>query len=594
MGTDLVYGCINAIDGERDPRILLYIFDFVPQFLRNFPLGHLTEEMFEVCGCYFPVDFHPSPDDSTVTRDSLAVALGNCLTGHPDFFEYCVPLLLEKLDSQLVVAKLDSLRLLQLAGQRFRAADMEKEFPTIWLALHPEIIAAAGQSSKEIAGCALGALQSIVRSASNSADGAANILITVFETIMGTLSNVLASQFDVSMLIAVSCARASKFSAVYVGGKVLPLLLAEVDAFAANATKTAAIYEHMTHAIGACITFEAVAELDAEVLAAFNAKLIAGLSDDSNAVLLQASLLSLSKLGRALSASDRNVIFEHVNRLLVSGSSETAGQVNQLLVTLAETHADEVRVEIVDRWLAADVLTPSNATNIIETIAGLVRIEAFTESAVAFLLRNVFEQPLQPVCAVALDSLDRLMGDMTEPLFDYLYGQCSIADKLIDFMSRETNSDMLAKLSHCIRTVVRRLPVDEQTALIGRHLDGLRFDRNADVYLAVGLVSWASERVDLGAAFQRLLNELTSLSMSDDQTLTEICMQTMCSLVNKVTITPASDMALSSLFERLEMEMQLHTEITLRLLAWLAKGLLRRGHPHGNVLLERVSFIITV
>jgi hypothetical protein len=35
-----------------------------------------------------------------------------CLIASPAFAEFCIPLLLEKLDSQLRIAKLDSLRLL--------------------------------------------------------------------------------------------------------------------------------------------------------------------------------------------------------------------------------------------------------------------------------------------------------------------------------------------------------------------------------------------------------------------------------------------------------------------------------------------------
>jgi DNA repair/transcription protein MET18/MMS19 len=47
-----------------------------------------------------------------ITRDDLAAALLPCLIASPAFTEFCIPLLIEKLDSQLRVAKLDSLRVL--------------------------------------------------------------------------------------------------------------------------------------------------------------------------------------------------------------------------------------------------------------------------------------------------------------------------------------------------------------------------------------------------------------------------------------------------------------------------------------------------
>ena len=58
LGPDFVFGVISTIDGERDPRNLLQLFGMLPHFIGTFPLGHLTEEMFDVVSCYFPVDFY--------------------------------------------------------------------------------------------------------------------------------------------------------------------------------------------------------------------------------------------------------------------------------------------------------------------------------------------------------------------------------------------------------------------------------------------------------------------------------------------------------------------------------------------------------
>lgn len=113
LGPDFLYGVITSMDGERDPRNLLFLFNFLPKFLEKIPLGHLVEEMFEVISCYYPIDFHPSPNDpAPVTRDDLAAALCPCLCAIPEFAEHCLVLLIEKLDSSLRIAKIDSLILL--------------------------------------------------------------------------------------------------------------------------------------------------------------------------------------------------------------------------------------------------------------------------------------------------------------------------------------------------------------------------------------------------------------------------------------------------------------------------------------------------
>lgn len=113
MGADFIYGVIQAVEGERDPRNLVFLFEFMPRFIGQYPLRHLNEEMFEVFSCYFPIDFHPSPNDpQAITRDKLAEKLAVCLCASKDFAEFCFPLAFEKLEGDLKVAKLDSLNLL--------------------------------------------------------------------------------------------------------------------------------------------------------------------------------------------------------------------------------------------------------------------------------------------------------------------------------------------------------------------------------------------------------------------------------------------------------------------------------------------------
>lgn len=66
MGIDFALGVIQAMDSERDPRNLLLLFNWIPQFVQSIKLRHLTEEMFDVIACYFPVDFRTPAQDSQV------------------------------------------------------------------------------------------------------------------------------------------------------------------------------------------------------------------------------------------------------------------------------------------------------------------------------------------------------------------------------------------------------------------------------------------------------------------------------------------------------------------------------------------------
>ena len=59
MGTNFVLGFIQAMDGEREPGCLLCAFSVFPIVAASIDAKELTEDLFEVVACYFPVDFTP-------------------------------------------------------------------------------------------------------------------------------------------------------------------------------------------------------------------------------------------------------------------------------------------------------------------------------------------------------------------------------------------------------------------------------------------------------------------------------------------------------------------------------------------------------
>lgn len=113
IGSEFVLGYIQAMDGEKDPRNLLIIFSSIPLITRHLDFTVLTEDLFEVLSCYFPITFNPSPKDpDPISREELVIGLRNSLTSTPKFSEFCIPLLLEKLSSDVHGSKVDSLHTL--------------------------------------------------------------------------------------------------------------------------------------------------------------------------------------------------------------------------------------------------------------------------------------------------------------------------------------------------------------------------------------------------------------------------------------------------------------------------------------------------
>ncbi|XP_049872411.1 MMS19 nucleotide excision repair protein homolog isoform X2 [Pectinophora gossypiella] len=228
LGPDFVYGVISAMDGERDPRNLLFLFSFLPRFISQVPLGHLTEEMFDVVSCYYPIDFHPSPGDpAAVTRQDLANALAPCLCAIPAFGEQCLILLIEKLDSNLQVAKLDSLKLLTETCKTFGPECYGPFLKALWGSIRREISHKTDEALKMAAHEALSALVTKLSSTANTDQA----FETFVEGILISMQSAIAEattviQFVHATKVLLTTANASKESCVIICGSMIPATIA--------------------------------------------------------------------------------------------------------------------------------------------------------------------------------------------------------------------------------------------------------------------------------------------------------------------------------------------------------------------------------
>ncbi|KAK8958400.1 hypothetical protein KSP40_PGU015359 [Platanthera guangdongensis] len=145
LGDDFVYGFIQAIDEEKDPRCLVLTFHLIQSFVKLFVLEvgstHIVHDLFEVLSCYFPIYFtHKIADDFEVKREDLSDALMNAFCSTPEFEPFTIPLLLDKLSSTLPVAKIDSLKYLNKCLLSYGSDKMEHHAQNIWFALKVVIL----------------------------------------------------------------------------------------------------------------------------------------------------------------------------------------------------------------------------------------------------------------------------------------------------------------------------------------------------------------------------------------------------------------------------------------------------------------------
>ncbi|KFV04042.1 MMS19 nucleotide excision repair protein, partial [Pterocles gutturalis] len=147
LGADFTFGFIQVMDGEKDPRNLLVAFQIVRDLIaKNYALGPFVEELFEVTSCYFPIDFTPPPNDPHgIQREDLILSLRAVLSSTPQFAEFLLPLLIEKMDSDLQSAKLDSLQTLTACCAIYGQKELQEFLPSLWSSLRREVFQTASE-----------------------------------------------------------------------------------------------------------------------------------------------------------------------------------------------------------------------------------------------------------------------------------------------------------------------------------------------------------------------------------------------------------------------------------------------------------------
>uniref|UniRef100_A0A8C8FWV9 MMS19 nucleotide excision repair protein n=1 Tax=Oncorhynchus tshawytscha TaxID=74940 RepID=A0A8C8FWV9_ONCTS len=171
LGADFVFGFVQSVDGERDPRNLLLAFHIARKIVHEgYDLGKFTEELFEVTSCYFPIDFSPPANDPHgITQEELVLALRVVLTGTPRFAEFLLPLIIEKLDSDVQSAKLDSLQTLTACASVYEQKDLAQFLPGLWASLRREVFQTASERVESAGLAAVGTLTACLsRSVLNS------------------------------------------------------------------------------------------------------------------------------------------------------------------------------------------------------------------------------------------------------------------------------------------------------------------------------------------------------------------------------------------------------------------------------------------
>eukprot|EP01132_Coremiostelium_polycephalum_P003883 gene3883-4846_t len=148
---DFMVGFLQFIDAERDPRNLMANFQLVPKVIRSIPEHKkFMESLFEILSCYYPISFNPQPGDpNAITKDHLSNSLLNCFTSSPLFAEHLIPFLIDKIYSNVVNTKIESLKTLIQCCNIYGPITVKPFLEDIWSTLRSQILTQKNNSVVE-------------------------------------------------------------------------------------------------------------------------------------------------------------------------------------------------------------------------------------------------------------------------------------------------------------------------------------------------------------------------------------------------------------------------------------------------------------
>ncbi|TXT13309.1 hypothetical protein VHUM_00676 [Vanrija humicola] len=179
MGPDFIASFAKMVDGEKDPRNLMLLFQLDRVILLEFDVKAQIDEIFDITFCYFPITFRPPPNDPYgITADDLKLALRACMAASPYFAKAAIPLFLEKFVTAAGPTLRDLLLTMAACFPVYGKDAVGERGEELWEVLKTEVFYS---SSSSIESAALTALEALVRTlyptATDTPAGLAQVII---------------------------------------------------------------------------------------------------------------------------------------------------------------------------------------------------------------------------------------------------------------------------------------------------------------------------------------------------------------------------------------------------------------------------------
>lgn len=222
-----VYSIVHLIEGEGDPKNLLLCFEIVSFILKNFQdLEPFVDDLFEWLSSYYPVDYTPNEKErfeSNITRANIVDALYDCFFATPLNAENLQTLLLEKLDSNLITTKLESLDCFIKCHEVFPLDSIKNFTSSLWTAIRVECLKKKDTVDHKLLSKCHEALGSLSKKLAEDDDMHSNFICDLYEELSIAFRKPEMDLFEPAAALLASACLPRLRSYEYILEKILPI-----------------------------------------------------------------------------------------------------------------------------------------------------------------------------------------------------------------------------------------------------------------------------------------------------------------------------------------------------------------------------------
>ncbi|KAG5892829.1 hypothetical protein JTB14_032423 [Gonioctena quinquepunctata] len=561
MKIELVYGVLTAIDGERDPRNLLFLFKWLKNFLGVVKMGHLTEDMFDALSCYFPVDFRAPPSEKTITREALAEALCPCLCAIPDFGEHCIPLALEKLDSSLEIAKIDSLQLLKEIFNNNCAPGIKTE--------------------------CLRTLSDVINKISqdDEFEQYKDVLKNIIDTLKGNLLPE-SKLFGSSAQVLVHAALGSRNASNYVAEEIVPLLM-NIYLMAGNPDQKTVMLKALVDMTKCFLKYhksldnqDNIPELSKVPLLCLES--LNNIDCRININYQEVGFDSLAALAHCLSPEVRSKLYAHLRTsILTIDQPDLRTSMLECLKTMATCYGDELK-ERVFLDIHSD---PRVVDKVLHAQCFLVNLNGYRDFVINSFLTCITNEEFS---SVALKNLRALLDKQVDQRnLSAALIQKGLVDTLIELSSSHSNSqETLINISKVLKLLIGPQSSETQTKIVDEHLEQL-YDKTVsskiNLILLDGMVS--TLRKDIQVDY-KVLELCLDIAIGQVDEVRETAVQLLANLINKRSEDELLTEYLGRIKDKCTESLKKSQSSSILTISWITKALLMRNHPQSMIWLD--------